>query len=139
MNSESNKIEKKPKILFVDDEKGIREYWRIILEEEGYEVAEAPDAETALEIAETEKPDLLITDILLPHMDGMTLCKKIKEIPQLEHIFSILITGVFKDINFRIKLEEGIADCFILKPIDKQDLLGKIKELLYIKNKLKLF
>jgi CheY-like chemotaxis protein len=139
MNAKSYIIEKKSKIMFVDDEKGIRESWKMILEEDGYEVVTSPDAETALEIAEKEKPDLLITDILLPQMDGMALCKKIREIPELEKILIILITGVFKDIEFRIKLERGFADAFVLKPIDKQDLLRRIKELLYLKDKLKLF
>jgi len=136
MNSESYIIEKKPKILFVDDDKGIRESWQLILEQVGYDVVIAPDAETGLEIAEKENPDLLITDILLPHMDGMALCKKVREIPKLKQIRIILITGVFKDIDFRIKLEKGIADCFVLKPIDKDELLKKIKELIYLKDRL---
>jgi two-component system alkaline phosphatase synthesis response regulator PhoP len=119
--------------MFVDDDKGVRDTWELIFRDSGYDAVFAPDAETALKLAEQEKPDLLVTDILLPHMDGIELCKKIREIPKLELIRIILITGVFKDIEFRAKLDRSVADFFILKPIDKDELLKKIKELLDIK------
>ena len=80
MNSESYIILQKPKIMFVDDDKGIRDTWKLIFKEVGYESILAPDAESALDMAEKEKPDMLIADVLLPHMDGIALCKKIRKI-----------------------------------------------------------
>lgn len=133
MNSESYMITQRPKIMFVDDDKGVRDTWQLIFRDSGFDAVMAPDAETALKLAEKEKPDLLVSDILLPNMDGIELCKKIREIPKLEFIRIILITGVFKDIGFRAKLDKSVADFFVLKPIDKDGLLNKIKELLDIK------
>lgn len=133
MESKSYIIKKKPKILFVDDDQRLRETWQMILEDKGYEVVLSADAETALETATKEIPDLLITDILLPHMDGMALCGKIREIPKLGQIKIILITGVFKDIEFRVKLDKSMADGFLTKPFNKDELLKKVKELLDIK------
>jgi two-component system alkaline phosphatase synthesis response regulator PhoP len=123
------------KILLVDDEIFMREYWNRELFAAGFEVLVAPDAKTALEIAENESIDLIITDMLLPGMDGMVLCEKIRRMEKLCTVPIILISGVFKDYEFRSKISQGIADAFLLKPIDKDMLLSKIRSLLSLPEK----
>ena len=118
------------KIVFVDDEIFMRELWKRILTEEGYEVFAVSTAEECLEIAEKEKPDLIISDILMPQMDGLGLCEEIRKQDSLCDIPIILITGVFKDLAFRSRVDSSSADAFILKPLDEQQLLSKIQELI---------
>ena len=123
------------KILFVDDEIFMRKYWSKVLIEEGFEVFLAIDGQNALEIAEKEVPDLIICDILLPGLDGIKLCEKIRKEEKLCNVPIILISGVFKDYEFRSRISQGIADAFILKPIDKEEMLSKIWQLLRAKKK----
>ena len=123
-------IKLKKKIVFIDDEVFMRELWKRNLIEEGYEVFTASTAEEGLEIAGKENPDLIISDILMPQMDGMTLCDKIRKSDSLCDIPIILITGVFKDLDFRTRMDRSTADAFLLKPLDKEKLLSIIKELL---------
>ena len=123
----------KKKIIFVDDEIFLRELWKRILTEEGYEVFAVSTAEECLEVAETDKPDLIISDILLPRMDGLALCEEIRKRESLCDIPIILITGVFKDLAFRSRVDSSTADAFILKPLEEQQLLSKIQELIFKK------
>ncbi len=123
-------IRQEKKIVFVDDEIFMRELWKRILTGEGYEVFTASTAEECLEIAEKVKPDLIISDILMPQMDGLDLCKEIRKRESLCDIPIILITGVFKDLAFRSRVDNSTADAFILKPLDEQHLLSKIQELI---------
>lgn len=118
------------KIVFADDEIFMRELWKRILTEEGYDVFTAATAEECLEIAEKEKPDLIISDILMPQMDGLDLCEEIRKRESMCDIPIILITGVFKDLAFRSRVDRSNADAFILKPLDEQQLLSKIQELI---------
>jgi two-component system alkaline phosphatase synthesis response regulator PhoP len=111
------------KIVFADDEIFMRELWKQILTEEGYD-------EECLEIAEKEKPDLIISDILMPQMDGLDLCEEIRKRESLCDIPIILITGVFKDLTFRSRVDSSTADAFILKPLDEKLVLSKIQELI---------
>lgn len=123
-------IRLKKKIVFVDDEVFMRELWKRSLAEEGYEVFTASTAEKCLEIAEKEKPDLIISDVLMPQMDGVTLCDKLRKSDSLCDIPIILITGVFKDLDFRSRINRSTADAFLLKPLDKKQLLSTITDLL---------
>ncbi|MCK4835501.1 MAG: response regulator [Candidatus Aminicenantes bacterium] len=120
----------KKKIIFVDDEVFMRELWKRTLTEEGYEVFTASTAEECLSIAERELPDLIISDILMPQMDGLTLCDEIRKKESLCTVPIILITGVFKEYSFRNRVRESTADAFLLKPLDKEIMLLKIRELL---------
>jgi CheY-like chemotaxis protein len=75
-------------ILVVDDEAGIRQFVRVALEQAGYEVAEAPDAEEAWRIVEQSQPELLLTDIVMPGADGLHLAARAHKLrPQLRAIF----------------------------------------------------
>lgn len=126
----SMEIRLNKKIMFVDDELFMQEIWNKTLTEEGYEVIAISTAEECLELCEKEKPDLIITDILLPHMDGLALCEEVRKRDSLCDIPIILITGVFRDLNFRSRISQSTAEAFFLKPLDKEEVLKKISEVL---------
>ena len=113
------------KILLVDDEEGIRKVLKITLESAGYEVLTAPDGETGLDIFVHEAPDLVITDIKMPGIDGIELLKRLKHLnPETE---VVMITG-HGDMDLAVKSLQYEAADFITKPIDSLDLESAIKK-----------
>ncbi len=121
----SDKAMKPFKLLLVDDEEGIRKVLKITLESAGYEVLPAPDGETGLDIFIREKPDIVITDIKMPGIDGIELLKRIKNLnPETE---VIMITG-HGDMDLAVKSLQYEAADFITKPIDSHDLESAIKK-----------
>lgn len=118
-------------ILFVEDEDKIREFACRALRNNGYNVIEANCGTQAIEIAQKEAFDLLITDVLMPKMDGPTLNKKLSEtIPNLKTIF---ISGYAED-TFRQNITKNSNMHFIQKPFNMVTLLSKIKEVFCIDN-----
>ncbi|MDA8134598.1 MAG: response regulator [Desulfobacteraceae bacterium] len=113
------------KILLVDDEDGIRKVLKITLESAGYRILTAPDGETGLDIFVREAPDLVITDIKMPGIDGIELLKRIKHLnPETE---VIMITG-HGDMDLAVKSLQYEAADFITKPIDSLDLESAIQK-----------
>ncbi|MCL2354834.1 MAG: response regulator transcription factor [Oscillospiraceae bacterium] len=110
-------------ILIVDDEKPIVDILVYNLEKEGYRTLEANDGAEAIEIAIAEKPDLILLDIMLPKMDGLTVCKKIRSnlsVPIL------MLTAKDEEIDKILGLELG-ADDYITKPFSVRELMARIK------------
>lgn len=113
------------KLLLVDDEEGIRKVLKITLESAGYEVLPAPDGETGLNTFVREAPDIVITDIKMPGIDGIELLKRIKNLnPETE---VIMITG-HGDMDLAVKSLQYEAADFITKPIDSHDLETAVKK-----------
>lgn len=117
----------KKKILFIDDEPDLVKMVTMRLEANDYEVLAAADGQEGLEKARSEKPDLILLDILMPKKDGYAFVKEAKGDESLKRIPIVVLTAKpgMKDL-FAI---EGIKD-YILKPFDNQDLLSKIKKYL---------
>ena len=84
---------KNKKIMVVDDEADIRELLRFNLEKEGFSVLLSPDGESALTLVEAEKPDLIILDVMLPGIDGIDVCLKLKSEPQYKSIPVIMLSA----------------------------------------------
>ncbi|MFQ5721206.1 MAG: PleD family two-component system response regulator [Candidatus Aminicenantales bacterium] len=120
----------KRKIVLVDDDRVTLTMLQMVLFKHGYKVFTAEDGQRGLELVQEIHPDVLITDMLLPKIDGLSLCKKIKESPELEKTKVIMITAVYKGISFRHEAEESGADAFVEKPIDTKKLISKIEALL---------
>jgi two-component system alkaline phosphatase synthesis response regulator PhoP len=120
---------KKIKLIIVDDDAAVREAWRKVLEKKDFDVLEASDGKKAFKMVKEERPDLLICDILIPHLDGLQLCEKIRDDDEVYETPIILMTGVYKDISFRLKTE-NLANDFIIKPFKEKELLEKIKKVL---------
>lgn len=113
------------KILVVDDEQNIGYALRVILELEGYDVTTVQSGEKALEILKEEKPDLIITDILMPEMDGWELIQHIREKLKL-NIPIIVLTVAYPQQNHN-KIKDHIS-AFIRKPFDKKELIEAVKK-----------
>lgn len=81
------------RILVVDDEEAVVEFVASLLEDSGYEVLRAYDGRSALEVARAEHPDVVITDIMMPVMSGVELCRELRNSPETSHIPVILMTA----------------------------------------------
>ena len=111
------------KILVVDDEKPIVDVLKFNLEKDGYKIIEAYDGEQAVEMALTSKPDLIILDVMLPKMDGFTVCKKLR---QKLTCPIIMLTARDEVVDKIIGLELG-ADDYMTKPFSVRELTARVK------------
>ena len=120
---EEEMIKETKKILVVDDEPPIRDILMRNLEKEGYEVIEAADGVTAVNMALEEKPDLMILDIMLPKLDGLSVCKRVKN---SLNIPILMLTARDGEIDKILGLELG-ADDYITKPFSVRELVARVK------------
>ncbi len=111
------------KILVVDDEASIVNIISFNLKKEGYEVITANDGETGLELALSEKPDLVLLDIMMPQMDGYEVCRKIRE---KSVVPIIMLTARADEVDKVIGLEMG-ADDYVTKPFGNRELIARVK------------
>ena len=116
-------------ILIAEDSQTQAEQLRYLLEEHGYTVMSAVNGKEALAMARQHKPALVISDVLMPHLDGYGLCKAIKSDEMLKDIPVILVTRLSESQDVMLGLECG-ADNFIRKPYDERYLLSRIEYLL---------
>lgn len=122
------------KILIVDDELNIRELLKFNLEKSGYKVIEAEDGQTAVTLAKTQKPELMVLDLMLPGMDGLEVCRLVKNSRETAAIPIIMLTAKNEEIDKVIGLELG-ADDYLTKPFSPRELLARIKAVLRRSNK----
>ena len=111
------------KILVVDDEASIVTMLAYNLKKEGYDVVTAEDGEVALEKFESEKPDLLLLDIMMPKMDGYEVCRKIRE---KSNVPIIMLTARADEVDKVVGLEMG-ADDYVTKPFGNRELIARVK------------
>ena len=111
------------KILIVDDEKNIVDILKFNLKKEGFDTLEAYDGEKAVELAVDEMPDLILLDVMLPKMDGFTVCKKIRQSMSTP---ILMLTAKEEEVDKVLGLELG-ADDYITKPFSHRELMARIK------------
>ncbi len=116
------------KILIVEDNEDLRKYMILFLQE-FYSVLFAENGEQGLEILETHNVQLIVSDVMMPIMDGFEFCQKVKSQIETSHIPVILLTALSSAENTSTGLEKG-ADAYISKPFDENVLLSQIKNLL---------
>lgn len=121
-------VEELSTILIVDDNEDIRSYLRVLLAGQYY-VIEASDGQNGLRLAKESVPDLIVSDVMMPVMDGLTFCSKIKEDEVTSHIPVILLTARSEESQ-RIEGYEHGADAYITKPFNDHLLLVRISNLL---------
>ena len=117
------------KILLVDDEPDILEIVGYNLKNEGYEVFTAENGLEAIKMAKKHNPHLILLDIMMPEMDGIEACEKIRKIKSLEEVIIAFLTARGEDYSQVAGFEAG-ADDYITKPIKPKVLISKIKSLL---------
>jgi len=120
--------EEKRKILIVDDEPNVRKLLRTVLNKK-FTVLEAEDGSQAVNMASTEKPDLILMDIMMPKMDGYTSCYALKSEPSTKSIPVVMLTAIDLRLNLQLSKEIG-ADGYITKPFNSRDLLDNIAHFL---------
>ncbi len=111
------------KILIVDDEKSIVDILKFNLRKEGFTTIEAYDGEQAVELALSEKPDLILLDVMLPKMDGFTVCRKLRQSISTP---ILMLTAKEEEVDKVLGLELG-ADDYITKPFSQRELMARIK------------
>ena len=116
----------KQKILIADDEAQIREILRIYFEKEGFEVIEAEDGAAAILKVQSEKPDILLLDIMMPVLDGIEVCKQDRKMSDLP---IIMVTAKDEDDDRIAGLEIG-ADDYITKPFNSREVVARVKAVL---------
>ncbi len=117
------------RILIVDDEPDILEFLTYNLEKEGYEVLSASDGREGLEKAIASKPDLIILDIMMPKMDGVEVCRLLRENPDFDETLIAFLTAREEDYSQIAALEVG-GDDYITKPLKPRVFVSRIKALL---------
>ncbi|MBN1222959.1 MAG: response regulator [Candidatus Aminicenantes bacterium] len=120
------------KIVVVDDDRTTLALLEKALIMRGFWVYSASDGEEGYELVKQEMPDLVLSDMLMPKVHGLDLCKKIKTSSELAHIKVIMMTGVYKGSVGKKETEKEGGDGFIVKPLDMQLLLSLIFKLLKI-------
>ncbi|MBK6541337.1 MAG: response regulator transcription factor [Flavobacteriales bacterium] len=118
-----------PKVLLVDDEPDILELLRYNLEREGYRVLTAPNGKDALRLAKSERPDLIVLDIMMPGMDGVEVCMQLRSLPEFKQTLITFLTARGEDYSQIAGFEAG-ADDYITKPVRPKVFVSKVKALL---------
>jgi DNA-binding response OmpR family regulator len=120
------------KLLIVDDEPHIRmliEQTLEDLEDEGVELLLAENGEQALQIIEKEKPNVVFLDVMMPKMNGMEVCQKVKKELNLSEVYIILLTAKGQEVDRQKGLDMG-ADRYMTKPFDPDEMLAVAQEIL---------
>ncbi|MDE2747508.1 MAG: response regulator transcription factor [Chloroflexota bacterium] len=114
------------RILVVDDEKRIIDLARMYLEQDGFQVACATDGSVAKRMILNEKPNLVVLDLMLPGMDGLEVCRRVREVSDVP---IIMLTARDDDIDKIVGLELG-ADDYLTKPFNPRELVARIRAIL---------
>lgn len=117
----------KKKVLVVDDEQSIVTLLKYNLEQSGYEVLTAYDGAEGIELVENEHPDLLVLDLMLPVMDGIEVCKQLRQ--KQIHIPIIMLTAKDEEFDKVLGLELG-ADDYMTKPFSPREVVARVKAIL---------
>jgi len=118
-------------ILVVERNRAVQQLERFFLEQAGYIVEFANDGETALKRARELKPKILVTEILVPKLDGLSLCHALKSDPTTSQILVL----VFSHLNAENRAREAGADAFLIKPLNEQLLISTVEKLIALQER----
>lgn len=121
------------KILVVDDEADIVEFISYNLEKEGYTVQTARNGLEAVEKASSFRPDLIVLDVMMPQLDGIEACRKIRENPELSNTFIMFLTARNEEYSEIAGFDAG-GDDYVFKPIKPRALLSRVNAIMKRKN-----
>lgn len=117
------------KILVVEDHKDTRELLKYNLAQAGFEVAAESDGAAGLERAATFLPDMILLDLMLPGLDGLEVCRRVKQDSALSHVPVVMLTAKGEEIDRIVGLELG-ADDYVVKPFSPRELILRIKAIM---------
>ena len=118
------------RILIADDEELLLDVYRSSLAGQGHEILTAVEGNAALALARESQPDLVLLDLVMPGLDGLEVCRRIKADPALPFIPIIINTGGKRELRDVIAGLEAGADDYILKPFSVKELLSRLKGIL---------
>ncbi len=121
-----------PRILIVDDNETNRDILMTRLDPHGYELLQAADGEAAIAAARTHHPDLILLDVMMPKIDGIEVCRRLKSDADLPFMPIILVTAKADTKDVVAGLEAG-ADEYLTKPVDQAALVARVKSMLRMK------
>jgi twitching motility two-component system response regulator PilH len=127
LTSPRSKRPEKPCVLLVEDDRSLRRYLEVILKQEGYEVFVAADGLEAMKISLRSAVDVVVTDAIMPNLNGYELCRFLRNTPHLSHLGIVLLSGLD---NADSRPEDLQADEFLAKPVKPEDLIASIERLL---------
>lgn len=119
-----------PKVLVVDDLDDGRRMLRLMLESRGFRVTEAANGEEAVEAVQRECPDLILMDLNMPRMDGLTAARRIRECRELCRDVPMVAVTAYHTYGMKEAAEEAGCDAYVAKPIDEAQLLRVLRRLL---------
>lgn len=122
------------KILLVDDEEDILEFLSYNLIKDGFEILTANNGAKGLALAKKHKPDLVILDVMMPEMDGVDVCQRIRELPELDETLVLFLSARAEDYSELAGFSAG-ADDYITKPIKPKLLISRVKAILRRKSR----
>ena len=123
-----SKLKAMTKILVVDDTPSTRQLISGYLEKSGYEVIEALNGKDALEKAIDNQPDIVITDVVMPEMNGFELCRSLKKNPVTQNLRIVVCTSKNQDIDRLWGMRQG-ADIYLTKPFTKDDIMQAVESI----------
>ncbi|RJP93705.1 MAG: response regulator [Desulfobacteraceae bacterium] len=133
MNAAQNLL-RPDKVMVADDDPGELFAVSRVLKKAGYVVEEARSGPDAIAAARTFMPDILLLDVVMPGMDGIEACRRIKADPELKHIFVVLMSSINTTPEYQARGLDAGADGFIARPFDTAEFLSRIRSILRIKN-----
>ncbi len=119
----------KYRAVIVDDDRVTLTMLEKAVSDAGLDVLTAKDGMKALSLIQTESPDFVISDLLIPKLHGIELCERMRQNPLMNHITIILTSAVYEYSTFKHELENSQADYFITKPLDLPKLIAFLQEL----------
>jgi DNA-binding response OmpR family regulator len=122
-------VNPKQRILVVEDDPDLNELMRLSLEQAGFAVVACTNGIEGLDAARSQLPDLVVLDLVLPEMDGFTVCETLRRERATAGIPILMLTGLTSELNRFAALEAGAGD-YIAKPVTMEQLLLKIRALL---------
>lgn len=133
--------ENQVKILYIDDDTELVSIYEQFFDDTGYTFRTALSAEEGFETALSFDPDLIICDVILPGMNGLEFCRRIKSDPAFKDLIFMLVTGMEVDTRDMVEGFRAGADEYLMKPFSRDEILARVKSLLrikYLKDKLAL-
>src|SRR2546422_4638109 len=121
-----------PRILIADDTPANLHILQLRLAANGYEIITATDGEEAIAAARQHQPDLILLDVMMPKLDGIEVCRRLRADPALPFVPIILVTAKADSKDVVAGLEAG-GDEYLTKPVDQAALVGRVKSMLRIK------